>query len=107
MYQSNIIRAYNQFKHYTQRFITVRLYTAKIKILLKYINMNITTCIYVLICIYNMLQKYNIDTINMLLTVGLRQAERLRGLREVERFHYRVKIGRTTSRAQHNRTISL
>lgn len=51
--------------------------------------MNIKTNIHILIGIYNMLQKYSIDTEKVLLTAGLRQTERLGNS---------VKISRTTGR---------
>jgi len=62
--------------------------------------MNIT------IYIYNMLQNYSIDPINMILTIGLRPPERLR-VKTDRTTRPRVKITRTTSRVQHNRTTSL
>ena len=93
MYQTNIITSQIKDKSYLQRYYSLLLYVAKIKKYLKYINMNITTNVHVLICIYSMLQKCDIDPINMLLTGGLRHGERLRGLRQGERF--RVSITRT------------
>jgi len=100
MYQNNVITSQIRFKHYLQRCYSLLLYVAKIKIVIKVYK-------YEYNCIYNILQKYNIDTMKVLLTVGLRPTERLRGLQQTERLANRVLTDRTTSRVQHNRTIPL